>query len=320
MRRRIVLAATAGTVLAAGRPAQAARPDRQIRLIVPYGAGNVTDTVARLLADGLSRRLGHSVVVENVPGAGGAIGVTNLARAPADGNTLVLAAMAALAVQPHLTPGGTGYDSLRDVTPVAAVAVPHAFLAVHRDLPARDLEGFVRHARANRVFYGSAGIGTLAHLNMEALGRALRFEAEHVPYRTSAANLTDLLAGRVQATLEPVSITAEGVRSGALRALVYTGSARMPAFPDIPTLAEVAPAATVSSPWLAVFGPRELPSSVVERLASEIRAVVDTPAFRGVLPPGTEALGDGPEALAGRLKADHARFGALVSELGLRGG
>ncbi|MFC0386868.1 Bug family tripartite tricarboxylate transporter substrate binding protein [Muricoccus vinaceus] len=319
MHRRTVIAAAAGMLLSRGSPARAAWPDRPIRLVVPYGAGNVTDTVARLLADGLSRQLGGAVVVENIPGAGGVIGVANLVRAPADGSAFVLAAMAALAVQPHLTPGGTGYDPLRDVTPVAAVAVPHAFLAVHRDLPARDLDGFVRYARANRVLYGSAGIGTLAHLNMEALGRALGFEAEHVSYRTSAANLTDLLAGRVQATLEPVSVTAEGVRFGTLRALVYTGSSRMPAFPDVPLLPEVAPGTVVSSPWLGVFGPRGLPPAIVEQLAREIRAVADAARFKAALPPGTEILQDGPEALAERLRIDHGRFGELVSALGLRG-
>lgn len=194
MKRRALLGA------ALALPAHAF-PDRPVRLLVPYGAGNVTDLCGRALADALSAAWPQRVVVQNLPGAGGTLGVAAAARAAPDGHTLVLSAMAAVTVAPHLQP--LPYDPLVDLAPLGLVAVTRGALAVHPALAATTLAELAAEARARPLFYYSAGPGTLPHLNMELVNQALRTHIEHVPYRTSAAGLADLLAGRVQLPWTP---------------------------------------------------------------------------------------------------------------------
>ncbi len=295
-------------------------PSRPLRFIVPYGAGNQADQVARVLADALATRWNQRVVVENLPGAGGAIGVAQIARAAPDGYTLGLIAIAALAITPHMQ--AAPYDPLADLMPLASVTLSRSALAVHPSLP-RTLREFVEFARGrggNPLFYCSPGSGTIPHLNMEILSRALDFPATHAPYRTAAAGTADLVAGRVQMSLDGTTVTLPQIQAGRLHAVFATGADRMPQLPDVPALAEVAPGVQLPNAWQSVHGPRGFPAEIAARVAADTAALVADPAFVRRLPQGSDPLSLTRDATAAQIRADHARFGVLVRELGLRTG
>lgn len=293
-------------------------PRRPVRLLVPYGPGNVTDQVARALADALSAHWPQRVVVENLAGAGGALGVATASRAAPDGHTLVLSAMAALTVTPHL--GQAGYDPLTDFTPIGLVAVTRGVMAAHPALRGRDLAEIAAFARqgAPPIFYYSAGAGTLPHLNMELIKAALDAPFEHVPYRTSAAGLADLLAGRVQLTLDAASVTLPAILDRRLRAVFWSGPRRNPLLPDVPTAAEALPGVDLANPWLGLLAPRGLEPALLAQLEAMLAQALADPAFIARLGDGAEPLGGGSAVFAAQLRADHARFGALLARLDLR--
>ncbi len=293
-----------------------AYPDRPVRLIIPYGAGNVTDICGRALADALSAEWPQRVVVENLAGAGGTLGVAAAARAAPDGHTLVLSAMAALTVSPHLQ--ALPYDPLADLAPLSLVAVTRGALVVHPALAVRDLAELAAEARRRPLFYYSAGPGTLPHLNMELLNQAMGTRMEHVPYRTSAAGLADLLAGRVQLTMDAASVTLPAILDGRLQALFWNGPHRNPRLPGVPTAAEALPGVELANPWLGLFAPKATPEPIRRTLVQAVAAVVAAPAFAARLGEALEPLGGGPAPLARQLAADHARFGALIARLGIR--
>lgn len=296
-------------------------PTRPIRFIVPYGAGNQADQVARVLADALGDKWGQRLVVDNQPGAGGAIGVAGIARAAPDGYTLGLIAIAALAVTPHIQKAP--YDPLTDLVPLSGVTVSRGALAAHPAVPARTLEELVRLARsraADPLFYCSPGIGTIPHLNMEMLRRALDFPANHVPYRTAAAGTADLVAGRVQLGLDGATVTLPHIQAGQLRAIIVTAPARLPQLPDVPTLAEAANGLDLPSAWQSLHAPPGIPPEVAAKIDADTLALVRDPAFVRRLPQGSDPLPLSAAACAAQIRADHARFGALVRELGLETG
>ncbi len=292
-------------------------PERPVRLIIPYGAGNVTDICGRALADALTAAWPQRVVVENLPGAGGTLGVAAAARAAPDGHTLVLSAMAAVTVSPHLQ--SLPYDPLTDLAPLSLVAVTRGALAVHPALAVGSLAELAAEAGRRQLFYYSAGPGTLPHLNMELLNQALGTRMEHVPYRTSAAGLADLLAGRVQLTMDAASVTLPAILDARLRALFWNGPQRNPRLPNLPTAAEALPSVELANPWLGLFVPRATPEPVRLALVQAVAAVMARPDFAARLGEALEPLGGGPEPLARQLRADHARFGALIARLGIKG-
>ena len=289
-------------------------PARPVRLLVPYGPGNVTDLVGRALADALSTVWPQRVVVENLPGAGGALGVGTAARAAPDGYTLVLSAMAALTVTPHLT--RAGYDPLTDLTPIGLVGITRGALAAHPAAPGPDLAALAR--APGPVFYYSAGAGTLPHLNMELLKAALGAPFEHVPYRTSAAGLADLLAGRVQLTMDAASVTMPAILDGRLRAVFWNGPRRNPLLPAVPIVAELLPGLDLANPWLGLLGPRGLPTALLRLLEAALAAALAQPLLASRIGDTVELLGGGAEPFTRQLRADHARFGALLARLDVR--
>ncbi len=297
--------------------AQDARP---ARMLVPYGAGNITDQVARVLADALAPRWGGRLTVENQPGASGMLGTQTLTRSPPDGSVFAMISVAALAILPHVT-RQMRYDPLTDLAPIAGVSVSSSFMAVHPSLPVRTLAELAAHCRArpagDPVFYYSPGNATVPHLNLEAIRRALDFPMEHVPYRTSAAGNTDLLAGRVQVTMDSASLTLQHMLTGALRPIVYNHDRRHPQLPDVPTIGEAAPGLTLLNAWQGLFFPRATPAAIIDRTARDVLDVIGTPDFAARLPIGTSPLVMDPAALAAHMRADHERLGRLVAAIGL---
>ncbi len=290
------------------------------RMIIGYGAGNITDQVARVLLEVMGQRHGWRTAAENLPGAGGMLGANNLIRAPADGSVCGVVAAAALTILPHIQ-RNPRFDPFPDLQAVTGLAISSSFLAVNAALPVRSLAELVAHARSrsadNPVFYYSPGNATVPHLNLEALARGLDFPMQHVPYRTSAAGNTDLLANRVQVTMDSFSITLPHIQSGALRPLAFNGTERHPLLPDVPTMAEAAPGIQLMNAWMAVFFPKATPAATVDRAAADILDAVRSPAFAEKLPIGTSPFALGPAELAERVRSEGARIGRLITEIGL---
>lgn len=321
MRRRHALLAAPALLLPTGGGAQPARGwSPPTRVIIPYGPGNITDQVARLLIDALGQQHGWRPVADNQPGAGGMLGTLNLIRSPADGSTFGVIAVAALAIVPHLQRPAR-YDPLTDLVPVGGISISSSFLAVHASLPVRSLAELAAHARSrpagDPLFYYSPGNATVPHLNLEALRRALDFPMQHVPYRTSAAGNTDLLANRVQVTMDSFSITLPHIQSGVLRPLAYNGAARHPLLPEVPTFAEAAPGVSLLNAWQALFFPRGTPEPTVQRAAADLLATVNSAGFVDKLPVGVTPFPLGPAELSARIRAENERLGRLVAEIGL---
>jgi tripartite-type tricarboxylate transporter receptor subunit TctC len=290
------------------------------RMIIPYGAGNITDQVARVLLEVLGQRHGWRAAADNQPGAGGMLGTNNLIRAPADGTVFGIVAAAALTIVPH-TQRQPRFDPLPDLMPVGGVSVSSSFLAVHSSLPVRSLVELVTHARSrsadNPIFYYSPGNATVPHLNLEALRRYLDFPMQHVPYRTSAAGNTDLLANRVQVTMDSFSITLPHMQSGVLRPLAFNGTQRHPLLPDVPTFTEAAPGLQLVNSWQGLFFPRGTPQAILNRAAEDLLDTVNSATFIERLPIGTSPFPHGPSELTARASEEKERIGRLIAEIGL---
>lgn len=320
MRRRPLLL-TALATLPCPAFAQSARAwAPPTRMIIGYGAGNITDQVARVLLDVIGQRHGWRTAAENLPGAGGMLGANNLIRAPADGSVCGVVAAAALTILPHIQ-RNPRFDPFPDLQAVTGLAISSSFLAVNAALPVRSVADLVAYARSrpadSPVFYYSPGNATVPHLNLEALARGLDFPMQHVPYRTSAAGNTDLLANRVQVTMDSFSITLPHIQSGVLRPLAFNGTERHPLLPEVPTMAEAAPGIQLMNAWMAVFFPKATPATTVDRAAADILDAVRSPAFAEKLPIGTSPFALGPAELADRVRSEGARIGRLIADIGL---
>ena len=292
-------------------------PARPIRLIVSFPAGT-SDVLGRAFAHHAT--LGQPIVVENIAGANGAIGLTRLAKSAPDGHTIGLGATTNLAVGPNLN-SRLLYDPLKDFAPIALVARVPIVLVVSSAVPARSVAELVTFARAHpgKLNYGSIGTGSTQHLLGEMLRRLAGIDVVHVPYKGAAPGVTALLAGEVQFFFFPVFVDARAhVDSGALRPLAVVGSRRTPIAPDLPTLAELGYPLEAAA-WWALIAPAGTPEPIVQRLVREVRRVLSLEAMRRFLDKqGIEAGDLGPEALKAYIASEHARYGRMVRETGVQ--
>jgi tripartite-type tricarboxylate transporter receptor subunit TctC len=275
--RRTLL--TAAAVLAAPRLAHA-WPDRSIRLIVPFAPGGGTDTTARIVAQGLTERLGQSVVVENRPGAGGAIGMAAAAQAPADGYTLVMGHVATHVVNMavHRNPG---YDTARDFVALGITSTAANIAVVNPQrqpgiATARDLVAACR-AKPGELSYGSAGVGSPAHITTALFLRTAGVEAQHVPYRGGAPATTDLVAGNLDFMFSGASDCIPHIRAGRLRGVAAASAKRLSGAPEIPTIAESGWADFSFEIWHVLSARAGTPAPVLDKLRSETAAVLNSP-------------------------------------------
>ena len=273
-RRRLMLATLATPALA-----QSPWPDRPIRWIVNFPPGGAADTLSRILAPGLSTRLGQPVVVENRPGAGGALGADILAKAPGERHLVMMSSAASHGIGPVLY-RNTPYDAVADFTHVRLVGSFPSLLAVNNDVPARDVAEFLAliRARPGTMTYGSGGNGTLNHLLGQVFAHAAGVEFTHVPYRGSAPALTDTISGTIPAIMESLPIALPHLRGGRLRALATSEAERTPSLADVPTFAEQGfPVATASN-WFGFSAPAGLPPDIIARWNAELTAQLADPA------------------------------------------
>jgi tripartite-type tricarboxylate transporter receptor subunit TctC len=303
-RRFLHLVAGAAALPAMSRIARAETyPARPVRWVVPQAPGGAADISARLMGQLLSERLGQPFIIENRPGAGGAIGTEAVVTSPADGYTLLLAGS-------FNAIGATLYDKLsynfiRDIAPVAGVMRNPLIMVVNASFPAKTVSEFITYAKANpgKLNMGSAGNGSPQHMAGELFKMMADVNLIHVPYRGSAAFLTDLLRGELHVAFDPMLSSIEHIRAGRLRALGVTTATRSEALPDVPTVGEAVPGYE-SSGWVGIGVPRKTPIEIIEKLNGEINAGLADPKIKARL------VDLGGTALAG----SPADFGNLVAE------
>lgn len=295
-----------------------AYPDKPIRLVVPFPAGGPTDMVARPLAQFLGEQLKQSVIVDNRGGAGGGIGAEVVAKAPADGYTLLMATVGTQAINATLY-RKLGYDPVKDFTPISLVAAAPVALVVHPSVPVSSVAELIALAKSKpgSLNFGSAGNGTPGHLTGEMFRAATGVDLKHVPYKGSAPALSDLLGGQIQIMFDPLQSVLAQVRAGRLKLLAISSKSRSPAAPDVPTFAEAGLKDFEATAWWAVFAPASLPPAIAARLNTSVNAVVNSPAFRALLEPqGVTVLGDSREALAQFQRSEIDKWGNAVRASG----
>ena len=287
---------------------------KPLRLVVPFTPGGSTDILARALAPKLALALGVNVVVDNKPGAGGSLGAADVAKAEADGNTLLMGHIGTLAVNPAIYPK-LAYDPVKSFAAVAWVARVPNVLVVPAASKARTFKDFIDAARASpgRLTYSSGGNGSAAHITFEYLKLRTKVFMLHIPYRGTAPSVTDLIAGQVDATFTGAPAVLQHVRSGRLRALAVSSPQRIAPLPDVPTVAESGYAGFEADQWYGVVAPAGTPAAVVARLNAEINKALALPdvaqqlAVEGAVPtPGT------PQAFADLIKREMPRWAEVV--------
>ena len=325
MRRKIhaapIVLATLLVILLAPTPArsQAPYPSQGIRLIVPYAAGGVPDTVARFVGQRLQERVGQSVVVENRPGGNGSVAAAAIGSAPADGYTLLVTDSAMLSVNP-LFFKQLSYSLQRDFLPVALLARAPLFLAVHPDVPAATLHEFIEYvkARPGQINYGSSEVGSTHHLTMEAVKSALQLSMTHIPYRGAGQSVPALLGGHVQVLFSAYPSLKGAVETNRVRLIATNSAQRSPLAPEVPPLADVIPGFDLTT-LIGVFARSGTAPVVVQKIAAEVVPIVQqpdvAPQFSAL---GMEPAGADPEAFSRAVADEITRVTKVVQSAGIK--
>jgi tripartite-type tricarboxylate transporter receptor subunit TctC len=318
LRRLLVLVSLAA---ASNLAAAQAWPSRPLRLIVPYAAGGPVDISARLLAAKLQESLGQPVVPDNRPGAGGNIGVDLTAKSPSDGTTLVMSAIATLAINPSLYPS-LPYDPLKDLRHVTLLVQVPNVLIVTNDLPAKNVKELIALARQRpgKLDFGSGSTGSTGHLAGEMFKMMTGTYMVHIPYKGSAPALADMMAGRIHLMFDNLASALPGIKSEKVRALATTTKARSSFLPELPTLDESGLKGFDMTTWWGVSVAAKTPQAVVERLSAEILKAMDAPDFKDRLRNmGSEAPAiRTPDQFAAFVAAELKTYTELVKRSGAR--
>lgn len=313
----VLFTACSGLLCAAGADAQT-YPSRTIRFIIPQSAGSATDTVARMIGSRLAEKFAQPVVPENRTGAGGIIGVELAAKSAPDGYTLVIVS-ATHAVNPSLR-RNLPYDAVADFAPVTmATAQPYVMLA-HPSLPAKNVRELVALARARpgQINYASSGAGTLGHLGFELLKSTSHISMVHVPYKGIVPAITDIVGGHVSLLYSTVVSGMPQVKAGKLRALAVSSAKRAQVAPEVPTVAESGFPGYDVSGWYGILAPAKTPAAIINRLNSEIVAILRSPAVaQRLAEDGSEAVGGTPEQFSAQLKSEIAKWSTVVKTAGI---
>src|SRR4051794_34343493 len=306
--------------VSAGEASAQAYPDRRITFIVPYPAGGATDVSARLLANKLSEAWKQTVVVENKPGAGGIIGNDFVAKAPADGYT-VLIAITQIIQAPSLV-SKLPYDVFRDLAPVTQVALSPIVLVVPDAQPMKSLKGLIDLAKANpgKYPYGTFGNATTSHLYGELLKKTAGIDMTHVPYRGSAPLLNDLLGNQVTAAFVDLTTAGPQLSAGKVRALAVGGEQRKARLPDVPTLAELGYPGFEAEGWVGVFLPAATPKDIVTKLSAELARIISSAeGIAGLQALNLIPVGGTAETFEATLRRDYTRWATVAKTVGVKG-
>ena len=272
--RRTFIAST----LAAALPAQA-WPSKPIKLVAPYAPGGTTDVIARMVAEYLGQRLGQNIIVDNKPGKGAMVGTALVAKAAPDGYTLLMSTISGLSISPTLY-GGGDFDPMADFIHVSIASRNPSVLVVNPDFAARTFKDYVAYAKANpgKLAFATSGAGSSNHLLGVRLEQVIGAALVHVPYRGAGPAMIDTMNGIVPSMFDSLPSAAPHIKAGKVRALAVSGEARNPTFPDVPTMKEQGFPDLISYSWFGISVPAKTPAAIVDRLASEIQAVLKEPA------------------------------------------
>ena len=315
---QLITTAAASFFVLSGPTRAQTYPSRPITLIVFLPAGAVPDVIARLIGEALSKRLGQPIIIENRFGAGGNLALQTVARAPADGHTLLLLA-SPHAVNVSLYPDNP-VNAIKDIAPIATINRDTFVLTVNPSLPVKSVAEFIAYAKANpgKINLSSNGTGNMPHLAGELLKMATGIDVLHVPYRGSPAALAAVTAGDVQALFDSVGVSLPLIKAGKIRALGVSSTARVLMLPDVPTIAETVPGYTVIG-WLGLGGPKGTPAEIVDRLNREVNAVLTDPAIRSKMAEfGSEPFASTPAEFAKFIAEDADKWGKVVKAAGIK--
>jgi tripartite-type tricarboxylate transporter receptor subunit TctC len=294
-------------------------PSKPVRFVVPFVAGGPTDIQGRMLGEKLAQRLGQPVLIDNRGGAGGNIGMELTVKAPADGYTIVIATVGTWAVNPHLYK--LSFDVVKDFAPIIQISTSPGVLVVHPSVPAKSVKELVALARArpNELNYGSSGVGGFGHISGELFTLMTNTKMTHVPYKSSAPSMTDVMAGQIQVLFNNAIATVPFVQAKRVRALATTGAKRLAVLSDLPTIAEAGVPGYENSSWSAVAAPAGTPAPILGRLHKEFAGILADPDIqKRHNDVGAQIIGGTPEQFHAYLKAEVDKFGKLVKSAGIK--
>ena len=319
--RRTVKAAGVAVLLALGAGPIAAQdyPVKTVRVVVPFPAGGGTDVITRIVVQKLGEALKNPVIVDNVAGASGAIGHEAVARAPADGYTLLMATGSTIAANPVVSK--VPWDPVKDFTPIAMLVVDPLPLVLNLSVPAKNVKELIALAKQNpgKLTMASFGTGSVPHLAGELFNIQAGTKMLHVPYKGGAQAMSDLIAGHVSLMFNTMGAVSGPLAAGKIRAIAVGASQRNSAIPNVPTVKESGLPDFEATSWVGLFGPARLPQPIVARLSKEMVAVLKLPDVKERMAKmGSDIASGTPEELVGYLERDLKRWGKLVRELNIR--
>ena len=320
MRRTIFIAAALAAVLAAGGAAAQDYPNRPIRLVVAFAAGGTTDFVARQLADKAKASLGQNIVVENKPGANGAIGAEYVAKSEPDGYTLFFSTAGALAINPSMR-SDLPYDPIKDFTPIVPVARNTVLFAVNPTLGVATAQEMIARAKEKpgTITVAITGVGAISHLAIEMLQIAAGIKLQYVPYRGAGQAVADFIGGQLNAMSAEVPVLMPQIKAGKATILAVSAQNRSDVLPEVPTFAELGYPDVVADNWSGVLAPPKTPAAIVARLNQAFNAVVRDPEVRRRFAEnGVSTIGGTPEDLTELIKSETARWRKVVKETGVK--
>jgi tripartite-type tricarboxylate transporter receptor subunit TctC len=321
VRRSSIIAAALAAVLAAGSAAAQDYPNRPIRLVVAFAAGGTTDFVARQLAERAKASLGQNIVVENKPGANGAIGAEFVAKSEPDGYTLFFSTAGALAINPSMR-SDLPYDPIKDFTPIVPIARNTVLFAVNPTLGVATAQEMIARAKEKpgTITVAITGVGAISHLAIEMLQIAAGIKMQYVPYRGAGQAVADFIGGQLNAMSAEVPVLMPQIKAGKAKILAVSAQNRSDVLPEVPTFAELGYPDVIADNWSGVLAPPKTPAAIVARLNQAFNAVVRDPEVRRRFAEnGVSTIGGTPEDLTELIKSETTRWRKVVKETGVKG-
>jgi tripartite-type tricarboxylate transporter receptor subunit TctC len=314
-RRTLVATAALALFSASGAWAQAAYPNKPVRLVVPFAPGGTTDIIARVLAEKLNGPLGQTVIVENKAGGGGSIGANEIARSPADGYTLGIATVSTTASNPAINPK-IGYNPITDFTQIINVAATPNVIAVHPSFPAKDYKGFIAELKKNpgKYSYSTSGTGGIGHMQFELYKSLTNTFVTHIPYRGAGPALNDTVAGQVPMIFDNLPSALPFIKDGRLIAIAVAAPERLAVLPNVPTFKEVGLEGVNRMAYYGIQGPKNLPKDIVDKVYTAVKKTMEDPTVKARIEgTGSLLVGNTPAQFTQQVAAEYEVYKKVVA-------